>query len=77
MSEKKINAVVFEGFLSIFDPDSPDAARQLFDECRRYGIEPIPMFQGFGHGDEVIRHNPELGGGNLCRKRENLYSPRG
>ena len=46
-SEKKINAVVFEGFLNMLDPDSPDSARQIFDECRQYGIEPIPMIQGF------------------------------
>ena len=70
-SEKKINAVVFEGFLNIFDPDSPDSARQLFDECRRYGIEPIPMIQGFGHGDEVIRHNPNWAEG-IYVKNEKL-----
>ena len=71
LSEKKINAVVFEGFLNLFDPDSPDSARQLFDECRRYGIEPIPMFQGFGHGDEVIRHNPNWAEG-IYVKNEKL-----
>ena len=70
-SEKKINAVVFEGFLNIFDPDSPDAARQLFDECRQYGIEPIPMIQGFGHGDEIIRHNPNWAEG-IYVKNEKL-----
>ncbi len=69
-SEKKINAVVFEGFLSIFDPDSPDAARQLFDECRQYGIEPIPMIQGFGHGDEIIRHNPNWAEGIYVRNEK-------
>ena len=71
LSEKKINAVVFEGFLNLFDPDSPDLARQLFDECHRYGIEPIPMFQGFGHGDEVIRHNPNWAEG-IYVKNEKL-----
>ena len=70
-SEKKINAVVFEGFLNMFDPDSPDSARQIFDECRQYGIEPIPMFQGFGHGDEVIRHNPNWAEG-IYVKNEKL-----
>ena len=69
-SEKKINAVVFEGFLNIFDPDSPDAARQLFDECRQYGIEPIPMIQGFGHGDEIIRHNPNWAEGIYVRNEK-------
>ena len=70
-SEKKINAVVFEGFLNIFDPNSPDSARQLFDECRQYGVEPIPMIQGFGHGDEVIRHNPNWAEG-IYVKNEKL-----
>ena len=73
-SEKKINAVVFEGFLNIFDPDSPDSARQLFDECRRYGIEPIPMFQGFGHGDEVIRHNPNWAEGIYVQNEQLIFS---
>lgn len=73
-SEKKINAVVFEGFLSIFDPDSPNSARQLFDECRRYGIEPIPMFQGFGHGDEVIRHNPNWAEGIYVQNEKLTFS---
>ena len=70
-SEKKINTVVFEGFLNIFDPNSPDSARQPFDECRQYGVEPIPMIQGFGHGDEVIRHNPNWAEG-IYVKNEKL-----
>lgn len=73
-SEKKINAVVFEGFLNMFDPDSPDTARQLFDECRQYGIEPIPMFQGFGHGDEVIRHNPNWAEGIYVQNERLVFA---
>ena len=73
-SEKKINAVVFEGFLNIFDPDSPGSAHQLFDECRRYGIEPIPMIQGFGHGDEVIRHNPNWAEGIYVQNEKLVFA---
>ena len=74
ISEKKINAVVFEGFLNFFNPDSPESARQLFDECRQYGIEPIPVIQGFGHGDEVIRHNPNWAEGIYVQNERLVFA---